>query len=641
MELELIKDKITYKSQYTPIVFAELPIDTIEELALSDNVIEIGYCENDELSNESDITHNGEMVVSETQIEELIEFLDITGIKDLKQYSGLTGDGVTVGIIETYTTILDENYLPSNRCYVDQPLLDSTNYPGSEVDHATSVALMISGNCGIASESILYAKETGDAIGILEPRLLTKIEELIDVNASVINISLGVVSDSSSYFSKYLDYIISNYGVSVVKSAGNRYVHTSSQPYEYDGLITNPGNADNVITVGAYDNKTTVDKSDDTMYIYSSFVEQNVYNDVDDYACMKPDLVAPANVLCSGTSIAVPFVTGVIALMLECRPSLSLHPEVIKAILMASCHHKAKPYDSVWDNTEEMSDGLTEKQGAGVIDPYTALSITASGNYGYGIIEENTTESIRFHQSPYDATGMNVSIAWLRDVNKVNNNYTYAKRNDLNLYVYKDGSSVFEKDENGNVIDTNKYSSSTEMVYFPINTDTRNFATEITYDIDIRYENDTTDNSSESVRYGYAWSTDDEDYYSIFEYEGLYLIKNTASNKYLTYNTDNNTLSLMDYRGHYYNEYEQLFADGMILNYRNSIRWDYLEELSGGQFWTFEKVNYKKGDVDMNGVINSTDQNYISYFYNGIYSPTNAEKFLSDTNGDHEINNGD
>ena len=136
-------------------------------------------------------------------------------------------------------------------------------------------------------------------------------------------------------------------GIVVVAAAGN-FGRTAAGDQVYGG-ITAPGNAPWVLTVGAYDAHGTAATSDDEMAPFSSKGPTAV-----DYRA-KPDVVAPgirvtslaaagstlvvtypnsvvsgvgprgtgAYLTLSGTSMAAPAVTGVVALMLQaiCTPA--------------------------------------------------------------------------------------------------------------------------------------------------------------------------------------------------------------------------------------------------------------------------------------------------------------------------------
>ena len=143
-------------------------------------------------------------------------------------------------------------------------------------------------------------------------------------------------------------------GIVVVAAAGNFGKNAEGQ-IQYGG-ITAPGNAPWVLTVGAYSHMGTPDPGDDRVAGYSSRGPTAF-----DFAA-KPDLVAPGTrivslndqgsalalrnpedlvegtnggaypyLTLSGTSMAAPVVSGVVARMLQANPALT--PNAVKAIL--------------------------------------------------------------------------------------------------------------------------------------------------------------------------------------------------------------------------------------------------------------------------------------------------------------------
>lgn len=131
-------------------------------------------------------------------------------------------------------------------------------------------------------------------------------------------------------------------GITVVAAAGNAGFHefqTSSQPYRgYAQVsITDPGNAEGVITVGA------THKNEPHAYGISYFSSRGPTAD----GRMKPDLVAPGERIESslpnnergpldGTSQAAPHVSAAAAMLMARYPELNREPRRIKSILCES-----------------------------------------------------------------------------------------------------------------------------------------------------------------------------------------------------------------------------------------------------------------------------------------------------------------
>lgn len=154
-------------------------------------------------------------------------------------------------------------------------------------------------------------------------------------NTKILNLSLGTPANipcEKDPLCKAVD-AATKAGLIVVVAAGN------SGPKE--GTILSPGISRNVITVGAVDDKRTIDPSDDTIAPFSSrgpTIE----------GLIKPDIVAPGvnirslsnksydgYLSLSGTSMATPLVSGSVALLLNKFGDLKF--EEVREKLISSC----------------------------------------------------------------------------------------------------------------------------------------------------------------------------------------------------------------------------------------------------------------------------------------------------------------
>jgi len=158
-------------------------------------------------------------------------------------------------------------------------------------------------------------------------------------------------------------------GVIFVACAGN---YDSVNP---NGYIEAPGDAFNVITVGASNDSNTEDMNDDTIHLFSSRGPTGDNR-------IKPDVVAPGVDIMStsagyssgddyevhsGTSVATPHVAGVAALMVQAHPEWKGRPVLVKSVIKRTARLN--------DNLAQLTEN---DRGTGIID---ALQATAQPGF--------------------------------------------------------------------------------------------------------------------------------------------------------------------------------------------------------------------------------------------------------------------
>lgn len=277
---------------------------------------------------------------------------------------GFKGKERTVAVIDTGVAPHQDLTRPTNRIVGFKDFVNNRTSPYDDNGHGTHVAGIIAGNgyssrgryTGIAPEANILAVKALDAEGSGNTsNIISAISYVVNTKGTydtkVLNLSIGSPANSSCAKDPLCKAVVeaTKQGIVVVAAAGN------SGPGR--NTILSPGINPNVITVGATNDNGTVDIKDDTIANFSSrgpTIE----------GVSKPDLVAPgvninslSNVkldgynTSSGTSMATPFISGAVALLLEENNSLS--PKEVKKRLMNSCIdlHEIK-----------------ENQGAGLID---------------------------------------------------------------------------------------------------------------------------------------------------------------------------------------------------------------------------------------------------------------------------------
>ena len=667
-EIEIPEGSITFKSQYAPMIIALLSVSDIESVVYN-SVIDSMYYDNWSADNEPQLVdtlelNNGSNVDYETEIDIIKNTVDQN---DVVTELGLTGNDVLVGVIESGGKVNNDPEFNNNIINIGS----DTYYK----DHITEVTKRIVGSTsGFAPNAVAICTNTSYS----NMELLLNYEDSDGNCIKLINMSHAVapISGEIIYLTidRWINHVVAQHGITVTVAANNKGTGT--------GAISSPGLAQNVITVGSYhpgpDNLTfTYDISDDRMAQSSSYNNGN--------CVCKPDVVMPGG----STSYATPFLTGSIALLFELKPALSSYPQVVKSIVLASCHRKVLSYTGQIEETPFQ--GLTDKQGAGAPSVLAMMSIVCQGTYGIGVMDASTTQkTIRFTQPSYGASNMNISLTWLKNnsyqtgISHSNENLVIEGDNvDLNMYVYHNGSL-----RGSSVLDN----SSTEMTYFQLNS---SFP-----DYEVRISKSTT--TTEDVRYGFAYSTDNM-LMTKETNEGVYRLKNLETGTYLTLdastgelkhqgyadssiqewivrqssgwqissaygttqgiiNRSSTTLNTNNYKAvlgnntlnfsmlQWYNNptlsnkggvvlYTYTLGTQMFLDYYSN----YVTFASGtsnstdSKIWILEKVNYIRGDANADGEYNTTDATFVQKYLSHKVTLNNLQLFLADANYDGVI----
>jgi len=310
------------------------------------------------------------------------------------QYGGLTGEGVTIGIIDTG---VDYTHGDLGECTTEEFLagtcgkvvggydfINNDNNPMDDHGHGTHVAATAAGNGvlkGVAPDADIYAYKVLSSSGSgLLSGVISAIEMSVDPNQDgyfsdhldVISLSLGSSGGNpDDPASIALDSAMDN-GVIAVVAAGN------SGPKEQ--TIGSPGTSRKAITVGAIDK----DKEIATFSSRGPVINgEEILN--------KPDVVAPGVNICaaewdsawsdkkcfdhehvaiSGTSMATPHVAGAAALLRQIFRDMT--PVEIKQRIMDTATDLGEPINSQGAGLINLvaASGISNGELVGVVTPY-------------------------------------------------------------------------------------------------------------------------------------------------------------------------------------------------------------------------------------------------------------------------------
>jgi subtilisin family serine protease/sugar lactone lactonase YvrE len=253
----------------------------------------------------------------------------------------VTGQGITIAIIDTGIDYrhpdLGGCFGPGCKVIGGFDFVHGDEDPLDDNGHGTHVAGIAAANGGVrgvAPDAHLLAYKALDANGNgMDSDVIAALEGAVDPDgnpvtgdgADVINMSLGGVGGSDSPLSVATSRAM-DAGSVVVVAAGN-----NGSGYE---TVDSPGNAENVLTVGAVNDSGQI----------ANFSSRGPVSG-NDY--IKPEIVAPgvsirsaapggSYATLSGTSMATPHVAGGAALLRQLHPTLS--PQEIKALLVNNAH---------------------------------------------------------------------------------------------------------------------------------------------------------------------------------------------------------------------------------------------------------------------------------------------------------------
>jgi subtilisin family serine protease len=367
----------------------ELPVSALEELA---SFQEVSY-----VSADREVTSLGGHLSVEVGAEAVRSQVNAVGLP----YT-LNGSGVGIAVLDSGLYSAHKSFAGHYGGGKDYTGEGRTDDPFGHGTHVAGIAVgsadLLKGRyAGIAPGATLYNLRVLNSKGVgTVSSVLAALDDLFyyraNYNVRVVNMSLGMPAIDSYKNDPVCKAVrrLVDAGVVVVAAAGNNGKNGAGQ--KIYGQIHSPGDEPSAITVGASNDRGTIDRTDDTMTSYSSrgptrsfWTDEAGVRHYDQL--LKPDLVAPGNKIASaqaasnllvqsnplldlkasrfpnqnmmrlsGTSMAAPVVAGAAALLLQTNPRLT--PNMVKMVLMYTAQQLAGA------NTLEQGAGEINVEGA-------------------------------------------------------------------------------------------------------------------------------------------------------------------------------------------------------------------------------------------------------------------------------------
>lgn len=668
-EMNIIESKIEFRSQYAPMIIATLTPEQISKAKNNSNI--------DSIDIYSELKFEDELING--------NFLDTMGVNSIvSKIPSLTGDGVRIGIFEgsSLSQVYAEQYGIN---FENVEILSPVNATG---DHSSFVAGIAAGRYGVAPDATIVSASTIN-------KTYANLESLISSGVSVINLSFGYCRNPNSsgvtnwYTNeeKWYDHISAQHNILVIKSAGNS-IYGSCTNYN----ITSPGMAYNLVTVNSF--------TDNTKEVLCDFSYVN--GDDDGCAKPDVIAVGGAGTSAAAPTITgmiallyqykpslklYPHASKAI-LSASChRKAYDIDGNTMKETMFSGLTDKqGAGIPSIYNM---ISIAAQHNYGFGKING------TDSSRDDYKV------DKINILQPKYGASNINVSLSYLRE-STISGGHDSTSGVDVDTSYQDLDIRVFNGTGNGTLIGaSSKYNSSTEMVYASLSDTSNNYRFEIRkYDYvqynpryayawstdNTRYRNDEPIKTNNHTVVGtyYIKNKNSNKYLTVNEgtnnltqatfnggnpqqwivtlgSNGKYQIKTVTGKGNIISSNSYNTIASVNTSTDYiafefdldavHNDFDfNTFEISSISNpslslgiksnstFNSAEVWWVDTASSTSDDWYLEKIAYQKGDINIDGVVDSQDLQMFNQYLLGSTTLNVLQAYLADTNLDGYLN---
>lgn len=628
--------EIIFQSSLSPLAILSVTKEKLLEICDFDFVKNIYYYNDDIENTFEEPTNNGGTAIAEIKTDKEID--SMKAYKAREKF-GVTGKGINVLMLEAGLPYEDGSgridfsnirYIHNQNEYAylssDTQDVDLTAYKSG---HAISTTIALQEYASEVNVYSVHRKNYSDST----------YNEYSDIEWTIINKDIDILNCSGNYgfnadyssdiYSLWFDYLVSNYKILLTAAIGNDINYCKSEWHKVHSIASGY----NTIGVGAYVSKDFYGNPYENPilcdYRYSSMDYPNAIQ-------YKPDMITDSG----SSSEASPKLAAIAALVLEINPYLSDSPDILKAILMASCHKKAVPATGSDIEPEDMFSGLTLRQGAGIVDAYQAICIVLSGSYGIGSVKSGYVEYSNISIPSND--NVNFSLVWLinntvSDNSNTPDNAIMGTVQELKLDVYEDDVLVCT---------SNKTNAGKQLAYF-----------EYDKDKDYKFRITKTSTNNDRVNFAYAWSPTE-----IKELLNVQIQGKNAVNQDLTaitYYTDGTIVDSSDLTYRWYssangntwtsiagaNSQSYQITDNENLKYIKCI----VNRKSKKSIFAASTIStntnipvIKYGDANLDGNVTMEDVLVIQSYISEVITDLSSDQFrAADVNGDGQLSISD